>query len=261
VGAHTDCTEETVVHPASETDPLPTGLLEQEAGRMGLALTPAQLALFTRYYHELIEWNERVNLTAIVGWEAVQVQHFLDSLSCLPALPPASRAAPYAIVDVGAGAGFPGLPLKIVLPHARLTLVESVGKKAVFLKHVVQALGLADVDVVALRAEEAGQHPAHRAHYDLAVARAVATLAVLAEYTLPLLQVGGTVVALKGRDVEEEVAAAQRALHALGGRLVGVHRVVLPGLDGPRHLVVLEKVRRTPPQFPRRPGMPQKHPL
>jgi 16S rRNA (guanine527-N7)-methyltransferase len=238
-----------------------TDLLAHEAGRMGLELTDGQLALFRRYYEELGAWNARVNLTAIVEWDAVQIQHFLDSLTCMGVLPPAARAAPYAIVDVGAGAGFPGVPLKIVLSHARLTLIESVGKKAAFLRHVAQVLGLEQVEVLTLRAEEAGRQSPHRAGYDLAVARAVAALPVLVEYMLPLVQVGGLVVAMKGRDVQEEVAAAQRAIHALGGQLAVVHPVTLPGLDGPRHLVVVAKVRRTPPQFPRQTGIPGKHPL
>lgn len=238
-----------------------TELLERESGRMGLELTARQLDLFRRYYEELIAWNARVNLTTIVEWEDVQIQHFLDSLTCLRALPPAAQSAPYAIVDIGAGAGFPGVPLKIMLPHARLTLVESVGKKTAFMQHVVQSLGLADVEVLTLRAEEAGRQTTHRAGYDLAVARAVAALPVLLEYMLPLVQLGGLVVAMKGREVQEEVAAAQRALNALGGQLAEVRLVILPGLEGPRHLVVVQKVRRTPPQFPRQTGIPLKRPL
>lgn len=238
-----------------------TELLSREAGRLGIELSDTQLALFRRYYEELVAWNARVNLTAIVDWDAVQIQHFLDSLTCLLVLPPAARAAPYAVVDVGAGAGFPGVPLKIMLPHAHLTLIESVGKKAAFLRHVVQALGLTDVEVLTMRAEEAGRHTAHRAGHDLAVARAVAALPVLVEYMLPLVQVGGLVVAMKGRAVQEEVATAEKAINALGGQLSAVRPVILPGLDGPRHLVVVEKVRRTAPQFPRQTGIPQKRPL
>lgn len=238
-----------------------TELLAREAGRLGLELNAAQLTLLDSYYEELVAWNARVNLTGIVEWEAVQIQHLLDSLTCLLVLPPAARSAPYAVVDIGAGAGFPGVPLKIALPHIRLTLVESVGKKTAFLQHLVQALRLVDVEVLTMRAEEAGRQPPHRAGYDLAVARAVAALPVLVEYMLPLVQVGGLAVAMKGRDVQEEVASAQRALNALGGRLAAVHPVTLPGLDAPRHLVVVEKVRRTPPQFPRQTGVPQKHPL
>jgi 16S rRNA (guanine527-N7)-methyltransferase len=236
-------------------------LLFQEAGRLGLSLNAAQLDLFQRYYQELLAWNERVNLTTIVEWEAVQVQHLLDSLACALVLPAAARQSPYAIVDVGAGAGFPGLPLRILLPQSRLTLIESVGKKAAFLRHVTALLRLDRVEVLAVRAEEAGRDPAHRQAYDLAVARAVATMATLAEYCLPLVRPGGLLVAQKGREVEEEVSAAGPALQILGGRLREVRPVQLPGLESPRHLVVVEKVQPTPERFPRRPGLPAKRPL
>jgi 16S rRNA (guanine527-N7)-methyltransferase len=238
-----------------------TTVLEKESRFLGIILDTAQLDKFRCYYEELITWNARVNLTTIVDWEAVQVQHFLDSLTCALVLPAAAHGSPYAIVDVGAGAGFPGLPLKIVLPYARLTLVESVAKKAAFLRHVVQVLGLDGVEVLALRAEEAGRAPTHREVYDLAVARAVAALPALVEYTLPLVRPAGLLVAMKGRAVEEEVATAQGAIAALGGRLREIRPVTLPGLEGPRHLVVVEKVHPTPEQFPRRPGIPAKRPL
>jgi len=236
-------------------------LLQEQAGRLGLSLDKTQLDLFRAYYEELVAWNKRVNLTKIVEWEAVQVQHFLDSLTCALVLPAAAYTTPYAIIDVGAGAGFPGLPLKIFLPHARLTLVESVRKKAAFLRHVVDALGLANVAVLNVRAEEAGRDPNHRGRYNLAVCRAVAALATLVEYCLPLLWPRGIMVALKGRKVEKDVAAAGAALEALSGRLREVRPVDLPGLEGPRHLVVVEKVWPTPERYPRRPGLPAKRPL
>lgn len=236
-------------------------LLSVEAGRLGLTLAEAQLDLFWRYYQELQAWNERLNLTTIVEWEAVQIQHFLDSLSAALVLPDTAHSPPYAMVDVGSGGGFPGVPLKILLPHARLTLVESVAKKAAFLRHLAQTLDLADVEVLAVRAEEAGRDPRHREVYDLALARAVAPLRVLAEYTLPLLHLGGLLVAHKGREAAEEVAAAQAACTVLGGEVREVRPVMLPGMEGPRHLVVVEKVRPTPERYPRRPGMPAKRPL
>lgn len=238
-----------------------TTLLAREAAALGIFLDGGRLEQFGRYYQELVAWNERINLTTIIDWPAVQVQHFLDSLTCALALPAAAQAGPYAVVDVGAGAGFPGLPLKILLPHIRLTLIESVAKKAAFIRHVADLLGLADVAVLAQRAEEAGRHPDHREHYDLAVARAVAAMSVLAEYALPLVRLGGLLVAQKGREVEEEVAAARQAFAALGGELREIRAVQLPGLEGPRHLVVVEKARPTPERYPRRPGIPSKRPL
>lgn len=228
---------------------------------MGIFLDGGRLEQFGRYYQELVAWNERVNLTTILDWPAVQAQHFLDSLTCALVLPAAARAGPYAVVDVGAGAGFPGLPLKILLPRIRLTLIESTAKKAAFLSHVVAALSLDGVTVLAQRAEEAGRHPDHRERYDLAVARAVAQMSVLAEYALPLVRPGGLLVAQKGREVEEEVAAAAEAFATLGGKLREIRPVQLPGLDGPRHLVVVAKVHPTPARYPRRPGIPLKRPL
>lgn len=238
-----------------------TSSLEAEARPLGIVLQAQQLMRFRRYYEELLDWNARVNLTRIVEWPAVQIQHFLDSLTCVLVLPSAAADPGYSIVDVGAGAGFPGLPLKIVLPHARLSLVESVAKKTAFLRHVVQVLELGRVEVVTARAEAVGRDPLHREAYDLAVSRAVADLSTLAEYCLPLVRVGGLWVASKGQDVEGEVAAARGALETLGGRLHQVRRVQLPGLEGPRHLVVVEKTAATPERYPRRPGIPAKRPL
>jgi 16S rRNA (guanine527-N7)-methyltransferase len=236
-------------------------LLDAETRRLGLVLDEAQLVCFQRYYRELLAWNERVNLTRIVDHAAVQVQHFLDSLTCALVLPAVARAPSYAIVDVGTGAGFPGLPLKVLFPRAGLTLVESARKKAAFLQHVVEVLQFVGVEVLVARAEDAGREPEHREAYDLAVSRAVASLPTLAELCLPLVRVGGLFVAFKGRDAQEEVAAAAGALEALGGCLREVRPVHLPGMEGPRHLVVIAKTRPTPERFPRRPGIPKKRPL
>ena len=238
-----------------------TALLEELLARLGLRLEPAQRERFCRYYRELLDWNQRVNLTTLVGWEEVQVQHFYDSLTCLPYLPARAWESPYRMVDIGAGAGFPGLPLKILLPHAGLTLIESVAKKTAFLRHLVEALGLEAVQVLTCRAEEAGRDPFHREAYDLALARAVAALPTLVEYALPLVRIGGIFVAYKGQEVEEEIDQAQEALRLLGGRLSAVQEVEVPGLEAPRHLVILEKVSPTPERFPRRPGLPAKRPL
>lgn len=238
-----------------------TTLLEEHLGRLGLRLEPVQRERFCRYYRELLDWNTRVNLTTIVDWEEVQLQHFFDSLTCLPYLPPRAWERPYRIVDIGSGAGFPGLPLKIFLPHAGLTLIESVARKTAFLRHLVEALELEAVQVFTCRAEEAGRDPSHREAYDLALARAVAGLSTLVEYALPLVRPGGLFVAYKGREVEEEVAQAQVALDFLGGRLSAVQPVEWPGLEGPRHLVIVEKVSPTPERFPRRPGLPARRPL
>jgi len=234
-------------------------LLESGVKDWGLTLSPQEVEAFGLYYRELVAWNERVNLTSVTDHEEVQVKHFLDSLSCLQVLDTFSPGA--RCIDIGAGAGFPGLPLKMVRPSMRLTLLESVGKKVSFLEHMVKALGLEDVDVVQGRAEELGRHPDYREVFDVALARAVAQMAVLVEYALPLVRVGGIFVAQKGAEVGEEVESALPAMRLLGGRLQVLRRVSLPGLDDPRHLVVVEKVASTPDRYPRRPGIPTKRPL
>lgn len=222
----------------------------------GIPLTPSQLDQFATYAAELRRWNERVNLTAITDMEGIVTRHFLDSLRCALSW----GSAPASLADIGAGAGFPGLPLKILRPTLRLTLAESIAKKAAFLEHMVRELGLADVQVLAVRAEALGRDAAHRARYDVAVARAVAELRVLAEYCLPLCRVGGRCLAPKGAQIADELAAAERAITRLGGRCLGVEPVELPGVE-PRTLVVIEKVAATPPQYPRAPGVPARRPI
>ena len=225
---------------------------------LGIRLSAAQLSTFEQYEHILLEWNMRFNLTAIRDPEEVRVKHFLDSLTCLIAMrdTPSER-----VIDVGTGAGFPGIPLKILYPSMRLTLVESVGKKAGFCRHLVETLKLEAVEVVVARAEEVGQMPAHRECYDWAVARAVAGLPVLAEYLLPLVRVGGAMLAQKGESGPAETNQAEKALKMLGGLVRQLIPVTLPGVAESRYLVVADKVAATPPQYPRRPGVPARKPL
>ncbi len=234
-------------------------LLKAGAMEWGLDLSPEQMEAFELYYHELLIWNEKVNLTAITSYEEVQVKHFLDSLSCLQVL--AAFPAEMSCIDIGAGAGFPGLPVKIARPAMRLTLLDATGKKVEFLRQMVALLGLSGAEVVKARAEEAGRRPEYREGFQVALARAVGDLAVLVEYALPLLELDGVFVAQKGRDVEREVEAAEPAVNILGGRIQEVRAVRLPGLESPRHLVVVRKVFPTPPAYPRRPGIPGKRPL
>lgn len=234
-------------------------LLTGARALLNLELTPAQVAAFQTYADELRAWNEKFNLTAITQPMDIQVKHFLDSLSLLKVLP--AGAARFSLVDVGSGAGFPGLPLKIINPHLPVTLVEATGKKARFCEHVAQVLKLSGVTVVHARAEEVGQRPEHREQYDWAVARAVAEMPVLAEYLLPLVKRGGRVVAQKGKDAPAETYAAVKAIQKLGGELELITEVELPGVAEPRYLVVLRKVAASPAQYPRRPGLPAKVPL
>jgi 16S rRNA (guanine527-N7)-methyltransferase len=232
------------------------GILTSTTAAWGMSLNQAQLDQFATYAAELRRWNARVNLTAITDEREIATRHFLDSLRCALSW----GRAPTSLIDVGTGAGFPGLPLKILRPELRLTLVESIEKKAAFLKHIVAALGLAKVSIVVARAETVGHNPAHREQYDVAAARAVAELRVLAEYCLPLCRVGGRFLAPKGAQIEHEIAAAQAAIAKLGGRPPVVERVDLPGVE-PRSLVIVEKIAPTPPLYPRAVGVPAKRPL
>ncbi len=246
-------------------------LLISGSKHLGLDLTDDQVRLFAIYLDELVAWNRKFNLTAITEPEAIQTRHFLDSLTCFLAFPGvAEDGAPLSglpsldglsLLDVGAGAGFPGLPLKIVRPGIKLTLLESVAKKAGFLQHVVARLGLQDCETVTMRAEDAARQPEHREKYDVVVARAVAELASLAEYCLPFVKAGGRFVAPKKGALDEEVQKAATAVSVLGGQMARVQRVEIPGLLDPRFLVVVDKVGPTPNIYPRRAGMPAKRPL
>ncbi len=234
-------------------------ILRRGASQFNLSLTELQLKAFQIYSRELIAWNRQVNLTRIVDPEEIGVKHFLDSLSVHQVLLDLPRN--FSIIDIGTGAGFPGLPLKIALPEVQLTLLEATAKKTKFLQHIVDALQLTGVTVLAARVEEVGRQAAHREQYDVAVARAVASLPVLVEYALPLVRVGGQVIAQKGRHPAEEVKTATRALKMLGGQLDQILPVDVPGLEATRHLVIIRKSKTTPRQYPRRPGLPAKRPF
>lgn len=226
--------------------------------RFGLSLSPQQQTQYERYLVLLLEWNARLNLTAVRTPDEILTRHFLDALSCTLATGNLDGAS---VVDVGSGAGFPGLPLKIAFPHMRLTLIESVGKKARFLETAVAACDLSDVAVLSLRAEEAGQDVAHRERFDWAMARAVAELRVLAEYLLPLCRVGGHMLAQKGVRAADETAAARTAIQMLGGGEPRLMPVQLPDQPEKSYLIVVDKINATPAKYPRRPGMPLKRPL
>jgi 16S rRNA (guanine527-N7)-methyltransferase len=233
------------------------------ANALGLHLTEAQQAAFQIYYEELVAWNQRFNLTAITEYEQVQIRHFLDSLSCLVAeeVRLTLNRPDVRMIDVGAGAGFPGVPLKLICPGTRLTLLEATGKKVTFLEHIVERLGLRRVTTIKARAEELAHDPAHREQYNLALARAVAELPVVVEYSLPFCKIGGWVVAQKGAAGAAEAWRAEPAITLLGGELRRVIPLELPGLPEDRSLVLIEQVGPTPSTYPRRPGIPAKRPL
>ncbi|MEJ2550045.1 MAG: 16S rRNA (guanine(527)-N(7))-methyltransferase RsmG [Anaerolineales bacterium] len=234
------------------------GLQDAARGLLRIDLSPEQMAAFERYAAELISWNQRINLTAITDPVNIEIKHFLDSMTCILVM----GAPRYErVVDVGSGAGFPGLPLKILRPKMKLTLVESIGKKVEFCRHVIERLGLNGVELLHDRAENIGHADEHRQKYDWAVARAVASMPVLVEYLLPLLRVGGKAVIQKGETGPVEAHAAEEALRILGGRLKQIIPLELPRVVETRYLIVVEKSAATPPRYPRRVGIPAKRPL
>ena len=227
------------------------------AQRLGLLLTPEQVESFQIYYDELICWNKKVNLTAIVDYEEVQLKHFLDSLTITLAL----EDMPPLLLDVGAGAGIPGIPLKILFPSICLTLLDSVARKTSFLAHLVARLGLGGVEVLTGRAEHLAHDGRYRERFDLVLSRGVAKLATLAELALPFCIMGGTFIAQKKGEIEGEIEAAARAIDIVGGRLKGVKWVEMEELGEERALVIIDKLNPTPLHYPRRAGVPQKRPL
>ena len=228
-------------------------LIREALQLFGVHLVRRQVMALMTFERELLEWNKKFNLTAIRDVEGIRTKHFLDSFSCVLAW---RECPPRRLIDIGTGAGFPGIPLKILYPSMQVTLVESVGKKAHFCRHIVEILKLEATEVVTARAEDVGQNPAHREGYDWAVARAVANMAVLAEYLLPLVQVGGAMLAQKGQSGPAETHNAEAALKILGGRTRQLIPITLPRVADERFLVVVEKLAATPPQYPRKPGDP-----
>lgn len=235
-----------------------TRLMLERAGEMGVALTGAQAEQFEAYHRMLIEANARFNLTRVPEDEIEAIdRNYLDCISPLALSFPRDAAS---LIDVGSGAGFPGVPLAICLPGARVVLMDSLGKRVEFLQGVIAALGL-KAEAVHLRAEDGARRPELREQFDLAVARAVAPLNLLCEYLLPFVRVGGRMMALKGPGLDEEVAAAQNALNLLGGRFLGAEQAVIPGRDWDHRIAWIEKVAPTPEKYPRKAGKPEKKPL
>ena len=235
-------------------------LLRRGATELGFNLDSRQMDQFRCYYQELVAWNARVNLTAIVDYEGVQLKHLLDSLTAVPILRDEVRCQG-RLLDIGSGGGCPGVPLKVAFPKLRLALMDSVAKKTSFLSHLCEALGLADVEVYTGRAEELAFRPELREAFDMVVTRGVASMRVLMELTLPFCRPGGLVITWKKGDLGPEIEDSLHAMEVLEGRLREVRPVEVEGLRDGRVLVVVEKLGHSPGEYPRRPGRPQKRPL
>ena len=233
-------------------------ILAARAAEVGIPLTAEQIGQFSVYHEMLLDWNTRMNLTALTAPEDVAVKHIIDSLTAYDAtLFDGART----LIDVGTGAGLPGIPLAVYAPHLTVTLLDSLNKRVRFLTEVTAAMGLQNVRCIHARAEEAARTAEHRAAYDIAVSRAVARLPVLLEYTLPFVRVGGTLLALKGRAYAEEQKEARRAAEVLGGGRITARPVHLPGLDDVRAILTVTKERQTPAAYPRGGGAPTRRPL
>ncbi|RDU37255.1 16S rRNA (guanine(527)-N(7))-methyltransferase RsmG [Neobacillus piezotolerans] len=227
-------------------------------GERGISLSSTQLGQFETYFETLVEWNEKMNLTAITERDEVYLKHFYDSLSASFYF---DFSGPFSLCDVGAGAGFPSIPLKIAFPSLNVTIVDSLNKRITFLNHLAKVLKLDNVQFIHDRAETFGTNPRHRESYDIVTARAVARLSVLSELCLPLVKKEGNFVALKAANAKEELADAKKAITILGGRIQETNTFSLPLEDSERTIIVINKEKPTPKKYPRKPGTPAKSPI
>ncbi|MCT4605882.1 MAG: 16S rRNA (guanine(527)-N(7))-methyltransferase RsmG [Marinisporobacter sp.] len=233
-------------------------ILQEGSKELGLTLNEEQIDQFLKYKDLLIEWNEKMNLTAITDEKEVMIKHFLDSLCCmsLPFIKENDK-----VIDVGTGAGFPGIPINIYYPNVNLTLLDSLNKRIKFLQEVCENVGLKAVDFEHGRAEDFGQNKNFREKYDIVVARAVAQLNILCEYCLPFVRVGGYFICQKGPNIDEEMKTAQKSIEVLGGKFVEKKDIKLPFSHITHNIVVIEKIKKTPTKYPRKAGTPTKKPL
>ena len=230
----------------------------KDVSALGISLTEQQIQQFIEYYEMLVEWNQVMNLTAITEYDDVMKKHFVDSISLVKAFDITQNAA---VIDVGTGAGFPGLALKIAYPNLHVTLLDSLNKRIQFLNAVIEKLGLAGVETIHGRAEDFAKPDKLREKFDLCVSRAVANLSTLSEYCLPFVKQGGLFISYKSEKISEEMSAAKNAIYVLGGKVVDQVEFTLPDSDIYRNLFVIKKERVTPKKYPRKAGLPAKEPL
>lgn len=224
--------------------------------KINIDITDEQLKKFYRYMDLLLEWNEKINLTAITETDEVILKHFIDSMTVFKYLVESKN-----IIDVGTGAGFPGIPIAIMNQNKNITLLDSLNKRINFLNEVCSELKINNIKTYHGRAEEFGHNKQHREKYDIAISRAVANMTTLVEYLIPFIKVGGRCICMKGNDIEEELEQAKFAIKELGGKIVKVERFNLPNSDMERNIIIITKIKETPNRYPRKAGMPSKMPL
>lgn len=233
-------------------------IFENKLSTLGITLTEEQKQQFVKFYELLVEWNKVMNLTGITEYEEVNEKHFVDSLSIVKAI---DINKVETVIDIGTGAGFPGIPLKIAFPHLKIVLLDSLNKRINFLNTVIDELGLMDIKTIHGRAEDFAKQGEYREQFDLCVSRAVANLSTLSEYCIPYINKGGMFVPYKSGEIDEEVLQAKKAIHILGGKLEEVVKFQLPGTEIGRSFVKIKKVQNTAKKYPRKAGLPSKEPL
>lgn len=233
-------------------------LLKEKTLTLGIELNDEQITQFNKYYEILVEWNKVMNLTGITEYDEVVEKHFVDSLSIVKALDVYKCET---VIDIGTGAGFPGIPLKIAFPHLKITLLDSLNKRIKFLNTVIEELGLEDIETIHGRAEDFAKQIDYREQYNLCVSRAVANLSTLSEYCLPYVKVNGMFVPYKSGEIDEELKNAEKAVSILGGKLVDTIKFQLPGTDIGRSFVKIKKIKNTAKKYPRKAGLPAKEPI
>ena len=233
-------------------------IFENKLSALGITLTDVQKEQFDKFYELLVEWNKVMNLTGITEYEEVNEKHFVDSVSIVKAI---DINKVETVIDIGTGAGFPGIPLKIAFPHLKIVLLDSLNKRINFLNTVISELGLKDITTIHGRAEDFAKKPEYREQFDLCVSRAVANLSTLSEYCIPYINKGGQFVPYKSGEIDEEVQQAKKAVHILGGTIEDVVKFQLPGTEIGRSFVKIKKVQNTAKKYPRKAGLPSKEPL
>ena len=236
-------------------------LFNQGLEELGIDLSKIQIEQFVKFYEMLVEKNKVMNLTGITEFDEVIVKHFIDSLALVKVIDKDKLSDDISIIDIGTGAGFPGIPLKIAFPEIKITLLDSLNKRINFLNTVIAELGLTDIETIHGRAEDFAKQPKYREQFDLCVSRAVANLTTLSEYCLPYVKVGGMFVPYKSGEIDEEIKQSTNALHILGGELEDVIKFQLPGTEIGRSFVKVKKIQKTGKKYPRKAGLPAKEPL